>query len=162
LESAAYLTDVGYQLTREDRWEEGVAKYQQAIDVDPRHGRAYSNLAYALNRLGRYSEAIDVLDKGVNVTKDTVLLHRMYDTRGFSKSNLKDFTGAIEDFTRAMEVNASNPRVFYHRAESEAQAGLFDEAYDDVEKALDLDRSFAPALRLKTRLDGRRFREPRW
>ena len=84
-------------------------------------------------------------------------MHRLYDTRGFARSNLKMFAEAIEDFSRALELNDNNPRVYYHRAESAAQLGEVEDAYNDVSNALSLDPDFVPALRLKDRLDGGRF-----
>ena len=65
--------------------------------------------------------------------------------------------GAIEDFSRALELNSNNPRVYYHRAESAAQVGEVEQAYNDVFAALELDPDLVGALRLKDRLDGGRF-----
>jgi serine/threonine protein kinase len=157
-QSPAMLTDAGFDLTqRSGDWEGAIKLYRAAIESDGSYGRAFSNLGYALNRLGRYDEAISVLSKGIKVTKDPNILHRLYDTRGFANSNLKRFAEAIEDFSNALELNDHNPRVYYHRAESAAQLGEVDQAYKDVFTALDLDPDFVPALRLKDRLDGGRF-----
>jgi tetratricopeptide (TPR) repeat protein len=96
------------------------------------------------------------LTDGIAVTRDPNILHRLYDTRGFARSNLKMFADAIEDFTLALRLNDFNPRVYYHRAESAAQFGDVDQAYSDVFSALNLDPDFIAALRLKERLDGGR------
>jgi tetratricopeptide (TPR) repeat protein len=123
------------------------------MQLDGNYGRAFSNLGYALNRLGKYEEAIRVLSDGIKVTKDSNILHRLYDARGFARSNLKLFADAIEDFSRALEINDGNPRVYYHRAESAAQLGQIDQAYKDVFAALELDPDLPGAIRLKERLD---------
>jgi tetratricopeptide (TPR) repeat protein len=53
---------------------EAEAQYQEAIRVDPSHGRAYTNLALVLFSLGRYQEALDCLlraeGSGVQVNPD--------------------------------------------------------------------------------------------
>jgi serine/threonine protein kinase len=154
---AAQLTDDGFELTRVDNWEGAMRKYEEALEADPTYARAFANLGFALNRFGRYSEAIDVLSRGLKVTNDANLRHRVFDNRGFAKSNLKDFGGAIADFTEAIKLNDHNPRVLTHRAESYAQMGDIESAYDDVSGALDLDPGFWGALRLKSRLDSGRI-----
>ena len=151
------LTDAGFELTRSGDWEGAITLYKAAIESDGGYGRAFSNLGFALNRLGQYEEAIRVLSDGIRVTKDSNILHRLYDTRGFAQSNLKRFAEAIEDFSVALELNDNNPRVYYHRAESAAQLGDVKQAYDDVFAALSLDPDFVPAIRLKERLDRGRF-----
>jgi serine/threonine protein kinase len=156
-QSPAGLTDAGFDLTKTGDWEGAIKLYRSAIEQDPNYGRAFSNLGYALNRLGRYDEAIRVLTDGIKVTKDDNVLHRLYDTRGFARSNLKMFVEAIEDFSKALDLNDNNPRVYYHRAESAAQLGEVEQAYNDVFTTLGLDPDFIPALRLKDRLDGGRF-----
>jgi tetratricopeptide (TPR) repeat protein len=151
------LTDAGFELTKVGDWEGAIDKYRAAIEREGSYGRAFSNLGYALNRLGKYEDAIGVLTLGIKVTKDDNILHRLYDSRGFAHSSLKRFSDAIDDFTRALELNDHNPRVFYHRAESRAQLGEIAESYDDVLSALELDPDFPPAIRLKDRLDQGRF-----
>jgi len=158
-QSPSALTDAGFDLTKLGNWEGAVSLYKAALDVDPKYGRAFSNLGYALNRLGQYEDAIKVLSDGIKVTKDANILHRLYDARGFAQSNLKRFVEAIEDFSRALDLNDNNPRVYYHRAESAAQLGDVEQAYDDVSSALLLDPDFVPAIRLRDRLNRGRFGE---
>lgn len=158
--TAEELTDDGYSLTLKDSWVEAVEKYQQAIDLEPGYVRAHANSGYALNKLGKYEEAIKVLTEGIGRTSDTAVLHRLYDARGFAKSNLKDYEGAIADFTKAIECNPRNPRVFYHRAESKALAGLFVEAYSDVLQALRLSPDYRSAVRLREKLETQGYVRP--
>lgn len=156
--SAELLTDEGFELTKIGDWAGAIAKYEQALRVDDTYARAYGNHGFALSRLGRYQDAIKSLSKGItNAGSDRALLHRLLDNRGFAKSNLKDFSGAVEDYNEAIKINSRNPRVFFHRAEAYAELPLFEEAYLDVLAALELDPDFLPAQRLRTRLEGKRF-----
>lgn len=154
------LTDAGFELARDRDWEAAVRKYEQALALDPSYVRAYANLGYALNVLQRYEEAITVVSKGIELSTDPVFLHRLYDHRGFAKSNLTDYDGAIRDFSHALEASSNNPRVWHHRAESKALAAAGDpvkleDAYADVLTALRLDPYYIPAIRFKNRLDDR-------
>lgn len=151
--SAERLTDEGFSLARQNQWPLAMQKYKKAIEVDPKYARAYSNLGFAFNRFGQFEQGIESLDKAISLANhDDSLLHRAYDNRGFARSNLKDYEGAIADFTKAIEYNGNNPRVYYHRAESHAQAGNYEEAYGDVQTALWLDPGYESAVRLRDRL----------
>lgn len=159
-QTAESLTDQGFELARRDDWIGAISLYEKAINIEPDFGRAYANLGYALNRLGQFQNAIDLLSKGIERSTDDALLHRLYDTRGFARSRLKDYDGAIGDFTEAVNLNRTNPRVYYHRAESKALAARYDEAYSDVLLALKLDPGYPPALRLRQRLESEGFVRP--
>src|SRR5207247_4954889 len=110
--SAEELTDHGYQHTLEDDRSRAMMYYQEAIKADPTYARAYSNLGYALNRLGPYEKSIEITTKGLEVASDAVDFHRLYDTRGFARSNLKMYKEAIEDFTNAIKNNETNLSVY--------------------------------------------------
>jgi tetratricopeptide (TPR) repeat protein len=127
-------------------------RYKKAIEVDPKYARAYANLGFAFNRFGQFEEGLEYLNKAISLADDGALLHRAYDNRGFAKSNLKDYDGAVADFTSSIEYNRNNPRVYCHRAESHAQAGNYEEAYGDVQAALSLDPGFESAIRPRDRL----------
>ena len=162
--SAAELTDEGFELTKTGRWEDAIAKYQEAIKLNPKYGRAFSNLGFALNKIGDHDRAIEFLMRGIDVTSDENILHRLHDTLGFALSNLKRFDEAIDSFGEAITLNPNNPRPLYHRAESKAQMAnykpqdsldrklIYRSALDDVEGVLSLDPEFFPALRLRDRL----------
>ena len=151
--SAQEFTDEGFALAREENWEAAIEKYRRAIQADRTYARAYGNLGFALNRVGKHDDAIQTCTDGLRHANTPVERQRLHDHRGFAKSRLKDFTGAIEDFSAAIRINATNPRVFQHRAESYALAGLYKLAYDDAGQAIKLDPEFNPALRLRERLE---------
>jgi serine/threonine protein kinase len=153
LQSPERLTDEGFSLARQNLWPLAIEKYKQAIEIDAKYARAYANLGFASNRFGQFEEGIEYLNKAISLANnDDALLHRAYDNRGFARSNMKDYEGAIADFTKAIEYNSNNPRVYYHRAESRAQAGDYEAAYGDVQMALWLDSDFESAIRLRDRL----------
>ena len=97
--------------------------------------------------------AIHACTDGLTFAHSITDLHRLHDYRGFAKSRLKDFSGAVDDFSAAIIHNGNNPKVFQHRAESHALAGAYKSAYDDAGQAVKLDPEFTPALRLRQRLE---------
>ncbi len=76
---------------------EGLKAYEDA-------GMNYDSGDY-INAIKNYNKAISILPSLTDV----------YYNRGISKEMLKDFTGAIEDFSKGIELNASNKVDAYHR-----------------------------------------------
>ena len=151
--TAQEYTDAGFALARDDEWEKAIEEYRSAIRVDRTYARAYGNLGFALNKLGKHEEAIQICTTGLGCARSSADMHRLRDARGFAKSRLKDFDGAIEDFTAAIGINSNNPKAYQHRAESHALAGSYKLAYHDASQALRLDGDFTPAFRLIQRLE---------
>ena len=151
--TAKEVGDEGFRFSKEGDWEKAIQKYREAISINPKFGLVYRNLGYALNRIGQFEEAIKVLTKAIGLATQDAPLYGIYDLLGFSKMNLKDYAGAAVDFTSSLKYNASDARVFIHRAEALAQLGEFPKALQDVNKALSLDPANRHAVRLKTRLE---------
>lgn len=63
--TAQEYTDEGFALTRDENWEGAIERYRRALHVDFRYARAHGNLAFALNKLGKHEEAIQVCTPGV-------------------------------------------------------------------------------------------------
>lgn len=80
-----------------DKSYEGLKAYEEA-------GMNYDSGDY-INAIKNYNKAISFLPSLTDV----------YYNRGIAKEMLKDFTGAIEDFSKGIELNASNKVDAFHR-----------------------------------------------
>jgi len=58
--------------------------------------------------------------------------------RGFQKFQKHDYAGAIEDFSRALELSPKDWRIYNLRAEARIGAGDFDGAIVDANQAMQL------------------------
>ncbi len=150
--TAEELNTQGFNLAQQGFWDDAIQKYRDAIQANPKHGLSYTNLGFALNRTGQFEEAIDVLTKAGKLTSEDVHLAKIFDLRGFSRLNLKDYREAAADFTESLSFNARDPKVYVHRAQARAELGDYTKALQDVEKALRLDPEHLNAIRLRRRL----------
>lgn len=150
--SAEELNTQGFRLTQEGLWEDAIEKYREAIAADSKHGLAYTNLGFALNRTGQFEQAIEVLTKASKLTGEDVHLAKIFDLRGFSNLNLKEYEQAVADFTESLSFNSRDPKVYVHRAQARAELGDYPKALQDVDKALKLDPENHHAVRLRRKL----------
>ncbi|HXU28913.1 MAG TPA: tetratricopeptide repeat protein [Bacteroidia bacterium] len=58
---------------------------------------------------------------------------------GISKLRVQDYKGAVDDFTKSIELNPKNWRVYYSRAYCENRLYNYKAAIDDYDKVLELD-----------------------
>jgi tetratricopeptide (TPR) repeat protein len=64
---------------------------------------------------------------------------------GKSKADANDFRGAIDDFTKALELQPNDPVIYEQRGKVEHHLRDYQAAIEDFTKAIELDSSFAKA-----------------
>ena len=78
--------DRAVDLVADDKLEEAVAAYRDAIALDAEYADAWQGLALAYNDLGRHDDAIAAAKRLCELTPDDVLAHttlsRMYQAAG--------------------------------------------------------------------------------
>jgi len=78
--------DRAVDLVADDKLEEAVAAYREAIALDAEYADAWQGLALAYNDLGRHDDAIAAAKRLCELTPDDVLAHttlsRMYQAAG--------------------------------------------------------------------------------
>ncbi len=80
------LYDAAVDLFGDGKLEEAVARYEEALALDPHYVDAWHGLAMAYNELGRHQEAIDAGKRLCELMPDDVLAHtslsRFYQAAG--------------------------------------------------------------------------------
>ena len=68
-----------------------------------------------------------------------------YFDRAYSKSDVKDYYGAIADYTKAIELDPNNANAYYNRGLSKLNLKNYYGAIADNTKAIELDPNNADA-----------------
>jgi tetratricopeptide (TPR) repeat protein len=68
-----------------------------------------------------------------------------YNFRGLDKTKAGDFNGAIDDFSKAIEIKPTG-QVYYNRAYSKSMIKNFEEAIQDYDKTIELEYRLAEAF----------------
>jgi|GEM_PF-2168654 len=95
-EEAKEVTSEGLSLCREGKYEQGIKKFNEAIEIYPKHTKAYLNKGLALSKLGRYDEALKALDNALAIEPDN---HKLWIRKGdVLKDSLLDREASLEDY----------------------------------------------------------------
>ncbi len=151
----------------QEKWEEAIAKYTMAIEINPSYVDAYIKRATAYNEMSDYYElAILDCEKAIELdplVKLDSLLARAYLNRGeynaqFIKEefygddyegNKSTFDNAVADFTKAIELNPRLAEAYYGRGDCYTtyfgdsndfgMSGSYDNTVADFSMAISLD-----------------------
>ena len=118
--------------------EAALKDFDKAIELYPGYMMAILNRGVTYEILGRKEEAIAALEKAFEVNPNSPnpdVIFRIANLRYL----LNDFRGSIADYNRLLAMDKLYPRIYSHRAGSEAMLGQSEEALQDADKALDQD-----------------------
>lgn len=153
-DTAEMLEERGYEASRGHKWELAIGYYREAIRRDSTYQKAYANLGYALNHLGQYEEAIEVLSKGLELGFDRPEHRaRFLYMRSYAHGHLKQYEQALEDIVGAVSVQPDSSRYLYQRAQLLWRLGRIEDARHDLEHILLLEPYHAKAQSMLEMLD---------
>jgi tetratricopeptide (TPR) repeat protein len=105
------LFDRAVDLVAEEKLDDAVKTYEEAIALDPDFADAWQGLALALNELGRHEQAIEAGKKLCELTPDDVLAHttlsRLYQAAGkIAEAEADGGKARILDWKRQLKEGA--------------------------------------------------------
>lgn len=146
--TADELVDEGFALSRNQRWDAAIARYEAALEKDPKFVKAYRNLGFALNHVRQYERALKVLSKGLELGTAPDHLAGMLYERSYAYVNLTKYDDAYADIQKALKNKPDSPRFLYYRARIHRLMNRVDEARQDVLDVLKKIPNHTGALRL--------------
>ena len=82
-------------------YEPAIHAYLRSIKLDNTFGRSYSNLATAYVRTGKYSEAIKLYRRGIELLSDNKEKAATWNRLGILYRQIKEYNNALEAYQRA-------------------------------------------------------------
>ncbi|GHV09170.1 hypothetical protein AGMMS50229_18820 [Campylobacterota bacterium] len=116
-------------------YEEAIALFTQAIEIDPNNADAYLFRGISYGALGDHPKAIADYTRAIEIDPSDV---RAYNKRGESYSELDDYVKEIADWTRVIAIDPGDAKVYRKRAVSYALLGDLKNATKDARKACEL------------------------
>ena len=95
----------GIQFVNDGKCEAAAEQFRRAAAFDPGNASIYINLAYCLDKLGRYDQAIAELKRAQDLAPSNSMIYVHW---GNSLINMKKFEDALEPLRTATVLDASN------------------------------------------------------
>jgi tetratricopeptide (TPR) repeat protein len=123
-------------------FENAIAAYTKAIELDPKYAMAYYNRGNAYRALGKREQTITDYSKAIELDPKYVYA---YNNLGAVYRSLGKNEQAIADFNKAIELNPKDAYAYSNRGNAHRALGKNEQAIADFNKAIELDPKFAMA-----------------
>ncbi len=122
-----------------EEYEEAIASYNKALEINPDKDEAWYNRGIALNNLGRSEEVIASYDKALEINPD---YDAAWYNRGIALDNLGRSEEAIASYAKAIAIKPDHDSAWYNRACCFALQNQIDLAIESLTKAISLNQEY--------------------
>jgi Flp pilus assembly protein TadD len=126
---------LGVDLAEHGRLDEAIARYQQALEINPDYDCAYLNLGLALARRGQVDEAVGQYEKALTINPDYALAHY---SLGHALMERGEIDKAIGHYRKAIEIKPDDVDAHYSVGNALIARGQVDEALAHFQRALEI------------------------
>ncbi|MBR1396549.1 MAG: tetratricopeptide repeat protein [Selenomonadaceae bacterium] len=125
----------GNQLYYQGDYNGAIAKYNEALNLNPNFDWAYNNRGLAYGNLQNYDAAMADYNKAIELNPNDA---EAYNNRGNTYVSLKQYDQALADYTRAIELNPDSVESYNNRGFVYLCLKKHNEAIADCTKAIEL------------------------
>lgn len=118
---------------------EAISDFTRAIKLYPQHGMAYMLRGEAYRAISKSDKAIADFTKAIELGVPNWV--HAYGNRGAERLKKEDYSGALEDFDKAIELDPELAVVYLGRGTAYLETGNTEKAKDDLTLAVKLDVS---------------------
>ena len=108
---------------------------EKILSIDPNNAKVWNNKGLALNKLGRYKEAIECFDRTIEIDSDDYM---PWNGKGLALNYLGRYKEAIECFDRSIEIDPDDNIGWYGKGLALLILGRYKEAAKCYDKAKEI------------------------
>lgn len=123
---------MAYEYIMRGDYNNGLEWLNKAIQIDPNNATTWYNKGVALERLGRYTEAIQSYDTALQFYP---FYGNAWEGKAFVLNELGRYTEAIQCIDRALRVNPNNAKTWQRKGWTLEKLGRYTEAKQYYERA---------------------------
>ena len=142
LSAEDYLSQ-GNNSYAQGRYEEAIASYDQAIEIQPDYALAWYNRGVALEKLEKYEDAIASYDQAIKFQPDYAFA---WHNRGNALQELGKYEDAIASYDQAIKIQPDDAMAWNNRGWALENLKRYDEALESYDKALQFDPNYQTAI----------------
>tara|TARA_B100000780_G_scaffold278185_1_gene250909 strand:+ start:240 stop:2705 length:2466 start_codon:yes stop_codon:yes gene_type:complete len=109
-----------------------LASFEKALECDPNHIPSRYHCGLMLHRLGQLDEAVLVFNHVLSEVTDDRLV---YESRGLVYQDQGRHQKAVNDFSKAIQLDDAIGENYYHRGESRLRLGQLEHALEEFSSA---------------------------
>ncbi|HOW17928.1 MAG TPA: tetratricopeptide repeat protein, partial [Phycisphaerae bacterium] len=128
-------SDCGMVLDARGDYQQAIAYYSRAIELEPRFAEAYCNRAATYRRIGNYDLAIRDATRAIELNPDYA---EAYNNRANAYGMLRQYDAAIRDYTKALQIRPDLAQAYSNRGLAYAAIGDIERAMRDYDRAIEL------------------------
>jgi tetratricopeptide (TPR) repeat protein len=117
------------------RYEDAIASYDEALELQPNDALTWYNRGVALGKLGRYEDAIDSYNKALELRPN---LFWIRSNRGVALDELGRYEDAIASYDEALELQPNDALTWYNRGVALDRLERYEDAVVSYNKTLEL------------------------
>jgi tetratricopeptide (TPR) repeat protein len=110
-----------------------LARFREAVGIEPGNAVAHNNLGNALCHFGRHAEALESYDRTVALKPGYALGHY---NRGLTLAVLKRHAEALESYDRALALRPDFLEASNNRGKALSELGRFEESVESYDRVL--------------------------
>ncbi|HND54779.1 MAG TPA: tetratricopeptide repeat protein, partial [Pirellulaceae bacterium] len=148
---------LGVALENAKRLSEAIERYEAALKIDPENIAALRNRALAYMQTTQSNEALDVIQRAVELRPDLPEVHFVLANAFFG---LRQYQEAEKAFTTAIELDPNFALAYYNRGVLRRKRNDLAAAMADQERALALSPNSANAHHERAQILGAQSRKP--
>jgi tetratricopeptide (TPR) repeat protein len=135
LDPYATLLFDGVQLRFSEKFDEAIAKFSEAIKMDPNDPSGYIQRGITYSNVGKQDEAIADFNFAINYDPANA---DAYNGRGNAWAQKEQYEQAIKDYTKAMELQPALVKAYSNRAIAYINQQNIPQALVDFSKVIEL------------------------
>jgi tetratricopeptide (TPR) repeat protein/AraC-like DNA-binding protein len=123
------------------QYREAIQDYTKAIELDPTNPASYLGRAFCYYSTEKIEEAIAECNKTIELADPPVYYWSAYyyADRAYFYSLIKKHENAIQDYTKAIELDPTNAKYYFSKSEVHRALEEYEKARADIAKAFELD-----------------------
>lgn len=137
-----YYYNLGLSLEKEERWEEAVTAYRQALSLKPGYLEALSNLGHVFRRQRQWADALGAFQQALQLQPRSADLHN---NLGVTYKEQGDLELALKQYREALTISTQHAEALNNMGVVLQDQGKLTDAAEAFQQALTIKPAYAHA-----------------
>ena len=138
----SYWLNKGEKLYKLNQYEEAVAAFDTAIEMQPDFDRAWTEKGWALRQLAIYDKALYCCDRAIKINQNNA---KAWTGKAWVLSHLEKHKQALAAYEQAINIQPNDYQAWTGKAKALIELKKYDEALESCDRAIKIKPDYADA-----------------